>query len=371
MVTKSDYYEVLGVARNASPEEIKKAFRRLAFQYHPDRNKNHDAEARFKEINEAYEVLSDPNKRTAYDRFGHAGTSGSPYGRGFEGMGGFGGFGDIFDAFFGGSTRARRTPQRGADLHQSINISFEEGVFGCEQELEVRRTEVCSRCRGNRNEPGTKLASCPTCNGSGEVRRAQQSIFGQFVNVATCSQCRGIGQLVTSPCTHCRGLGVERVMRRISVKVPAGVEDGSQVRLSGEGEPGVRGGPKGNLYVKIRVGQHDFFERDGDNIIVDYLINFAQAAMGDEVEVPTVDGPVMLKIPACIQSGKSLRLKGKGAYRLKGVGRGDQIVTIVVTTPESLNKREQQLFRELAETLEKPGSKDGRGFFGKIKGAFR
>ncbi|MFQ5934166.1 MAG: molecular chaperone DnaJ [Dehalococcoidia bacterium] len=372
MATKVDYYEVLGVSRNASMEEIKKAYRRLAFQYHPDRNKSPDAEAKFKEINEAYEVLGDQDKRASYDRFGHAGT-GSPFGRGFEGMGGFGGFGDIFDTFFGGSSRTRRSPQRGADLQHQITISFEDAVFGCEREFDIQRTEMCSRCGGSRSEPGTQPVTCPTCHGSGEVRRVQQSLFGQFVNVATCDQCRGHGKLVTSPCTQCRGSGLERRSRRISVKVPGGVENGFQIRLSDEGEPGVWGGANGNLYVKVKVTGHEYFGRDGDDILLEYPINFAQAALGDEVEVPTVDGPVMLKIPSGIQSGKALRLRGKGAYRLRSGGRGDQIVIVNVVTPSSLDKQEQKLFAELSKTLEKPdmSSNNGRGFFDKIREAFR
>ena len=375
MPTKVDYYEALGVPRNASSEEIKKAFRRLAFKYHPDRNRNHDAEANFKEINEAYEVLSDAERRAAYDRFGHAGTAtGSPFGRGFEGVGGFGGFGDIFDAFFGGSARARQGPRRGDDLQRGVSISFEEAIFGCEREFDIERTEVCHRCRGTRSEPGTKSTTCPTCNGSGEVRRVQQSLFGQFVNVAACDQCRGEGKLVTSPCTNCRGRGLETKVRRISVKIPAGVEEGSQIKLAGEGEPGFRGGPNGNLYVQVKVGDHKYFEREGDDILLEYPINFAQAALGDEVEVPTVEGPVLLKIPAGIQSGKALRLKGKGAYRLWKGGRGDQFVVMRVVSPSSLKGQQQQLFQELSDTLEKPDldSYDGRGgFFDKIKQAFR
>lgn len=371
MKTKADYYDVLGVSRNASAEEIKKAFRRLAFQYHPDRNKSTGAEERFKEINEAYEVLSDSEKRTAYDRFGHA-RAGSPFGRGFEGAGGFGGFGDIFDAFFGGSTRARTGPQRGADLNHTISISFENAVFGCEREFDLERTEVCSRCRGSRAEPGTNPVTCSTCNGSGEVRRVQQSLFGQFMNVSTCDQCRGQGKLVTSPCSQCKGAGLERRSRRISVKVPGGVDDGYQIRLSGEGEPGSSGGNAGNLYVKVKVKEHGLFERNGDDILVEYPVNFAQAALGDEVEIPTVDGPVMLKIPPGIQAGKALRLRGKGSYRLRKSGRGDQMVIIDVVTPASLSKEEKELFNQLSSTLEKPGENgsNGKGLLDKIKGAF-
>ncbi len=371
MKTKADYYEVLGVSRNATVEEVKKAFRRLAFQYHPDRNKSAGAEERFKEINEAYEVLSDSEKRAAYDRFGHVGT-GSSYGRGFEGAGGFGGFGDIFDAFFGGSTKARTGPQRGADLKHTISISFEDAVFGCAREFNLERTEVCNHCRGDRAEPGTNPVTCSNCNGSGEVRRVQQSLFGQFMNVSPCDRCRGQGKLITTPCSQCKGSGLERKSRRISVKIPGGVDNGYQIRLSGEGEPGSRGGNPGNLYVKVQVKEHEIFERYGDDILVEYPVNFAQAALGDEVEIPTVDGMVMLKIPEGIQGGKALRLKGKGSYRLRKSGRGDQLVIIDVVTPSSLSKQERSLFNELSDTLEKPGENggNGKGLLEKIKGAF-
>ncbi len=375
MRTKQDYYQVLGVAKNASDEEIRKAFRRLAFQYHPDRNKNRDAGEKFKEINEAYEVLRDPDKRAAYDRFGHAGAAGeSPFGRGFEGMGGFGGFGDIFDTFFSGASRDRQRPRRGADIQQNVSITFEEAVFGTEREFDIRRTEVCSRCHGNRSEPDRNPTTCTVCNGSGEVRRAQQSIFGQFVNVATCAQCRGRGKIIPSPCTRCGGIGAEKKTRSISVKIPAGIEDDAQVRLAKEGEISPNGGPSGNLYIKVRVKDHEYFVRNGDDILVEYPINYAQAALGDEIEVPTVDGPVLLKVPAGIQSGKGVRLKGKGSYRINKNSRGDQIVIVKVVTPEPLNKHQKELFQELYRTLEKAGDhtqNDGKGIFGKIKDALK
>lgn len=369
--TKRDYYQILGVPKNASEEEIKRAFRKLAFQYHPDRNKDHGSEEKFKEINQAYEVLSDRGKRVAYDRFGHAGTEG-PFARGFEGAGGFGGFGDIFDAFFGGATRARRTPQRGADIHRKLAISFNEAVFGCEREFEIQRTDSCSRCKGNGSEPGSEKVKCTTCNGAGEVRRIQRSIFGQFVNVALCERCRGEGKIIVNACTRCRGSGRERRVRKISVKIPGGVDNGSQVRLSGEGEPGVWGGPKGNLYIDIKVKEHPYFLRDGSNILLDFAINVAQAALGDEVEIPTVEDPVKLKIPPGIQDGAVLRIKNKGAYKLRGGGRGDQLVTARVVTPQSLDKHQRMLFGELYQSLEKPEAapRPGKGIFDKIKDAF-
>ena len=373
MTTKTDYYELLSVPRSASQEEIKKAFRRQALKYHPDRNKSPNAEAKFKEINEAYEVLSDPDKRAAYDRFGHAGASGGPYGRGFEGMGGFGGFGDIFEAFFGSNASAKAGPQRGADIHAGASISFEDAVFGTERNVDVQRTEVCKECRGSRAESGTDVSTCSTCNGSGSVRRVQQNLFGQFVNVTPCAQCRGEGRVVSTPCSHCRGSGRIRANRTIAVQIPAGVEEGTQVRLTGEGDAGTRGGSSGNLYVTVKVKRHEYFSRDADDVVLDYYVNVAQAALGDEVEVPTIDGPVMLKIPSGVQTGTALRLRGRGAYRLRGGGRGDQIVYVNVSTPESLNKDEQELFRQLALTLEQPGvsSRNGKGIFEKIKEVFR
>ena len=373
MTTKADYYDLLSVQRNATPEEIKKAFRRLALRYHPDRNKSPDAEDRFKEINEAYEVLSDPDKRAAYDRFGHAGTAGGGYGRGFEGMGGFGGFGDIFEAFFGSNAGAKSGPQRGADIHNTVTISFEDAVFGTERNVEVQRTEVCKTCRGSKAEPGTEVVTCSTCNGSGSVRRVQQNLFGQFVNVTACDQCRGEGRVVPTPCGQCRGVGRTKMFRKIAVQIPAGVEDGTQVRLTREGDAGTRGGAPGNLYVTVKVQRHEYFSRDGDEVVLEYSVNFAQAAIGDEVEVPTIDGIVMLKVPSGIQTGTALRLKGRGAYRLRGGGRGDQIVNVNVRTPDSLNKGEEELFRQLTLTLDRPGvaSRNGRGIFAKIREVFR
>ena len=368
MVSRRDYYDVLGLDRNASPEEIKKAFRKLAFQYHPDRNKDHAAEDTFKEINEAYEVLSDPQKRSDYDRFGHAGAQ--PFGgRGFEGFD-FGGFGDVFEAFFGGATATRRRggPQGGSDLRCELAISFEEAVFGCEKELEIARTEKCSVCRGTRCEPGSHPQKCPACNGTGEIRRTQRVTFGQFVNVIPCLQCRGEGRIIAKPCGACKGQGRERKSRNIVVKVPAGVDDGTQIRLTGEGDAGRNGGSPGNLYVTLSVRKHKYFERDGDDILYELPVNFAQAALGDEVEVPTLDGNVALKIPVGCQSGRVFRLKERGVPHLRSHGRGDQLVRVFAVTPQSLDDRQKKLFKELAKTLGKATlPQDERSFFEKIK----
>jgi len=347
---KRDYYEVLGVPRGAADAEIKRAFRKLAFQYHPDRNREDGAEEKFKEVNEAYEVLSDPEKRATYDRFGHGGEG--FFGQGFEGFG-FEGVGSIFDAFFGGrtTTATRQAPERGADLHCSITITLEEAASGVEKELNILRTEHCSLCQGIGSQPGSQPSRCPNCNGSGQVHRVQQSIFGRFTNIATCPQCHGEGRIITDPCPQCRGTGKERCQRSITVKIPAGVESGSRIRLSGEGDAGMRGGHPGNLYLNLSVKEHEFFMRDNDDILYELPINFAQAALGTEVEVPTLNGNVKFKIPAASQTGQVFKLKNKGIPHLHGRGQGNQLVKLLVVTPKSLTKRQRQLFEELAKDL--------------------
>lgn len=351
MPAKRDYYEVLGIDRNATDEKIKSAFRKLAFKHHPDHNHEDGAEEKFKEINEAYEVLSDPDKRAAYDRFGHGGSEGL-FGQGFEGFE-FGGFGDIFDAFFGGgtTTATHQAPQHGTDLQHRITITLEEAAFGAEKEINISRTEHCSLCQGIGCKPNSQPSRCPNCNGNGQVRRVQQSIFGRFTNITTCPQCHGEGQIITDPCPQCRGTGKEKRQRSIVVKIPAGVEDGSRIRLSGEGEAGVRGGSPGDLYLSLSVKQHEFFTRDGDDILYELPISFAQAALGAEVEAPTLEGNTKLKLPAGRQTGEVFRLKNKGIPHLHGRGRGDQLVRLLVITPDSLTKKQRQLFEELAKTL--------------------
>ncbi len=350
MPVKRDYYEVLGIDRDATDEVIKKAFRKLAFKYHPDHNHEDGAEGKFKEVNEAYEVLSDADKRAAYDRFGHGGAE-SFFGRGFEGFN-FGGFGDIFDAFFGRATTAtRQAPQPGTDLHYGITITLEEAALGSEKEINISRTENCSLCQGTGSKPGSQLSRCPNCNGTGQVRRTQQSIFGRFTNITTCPRCHGEGRIITEPCPQCRGTGKEKRQRSRLVKIPAGVEDGSQIRIRGEGNAGTRGGPSGNVYITVSVEEHELFTRDGDNILYELPIDFAQAALGTEVEVPTLDGEVKLKIPAGSQTGKVFWLKNKGIPHLHRSGCGDQLVTLLVVTPESLTEKQRQLFQELANSL--------------------
>ena len=370
--TRRDYYEILGVARSADKEEIKKSFRRLARQFHPDVNKTAEAEAKFKEINEAYEVLSDDQRRAAYDRFGHAAANGQPGANPFEGMGGFP-FGDIFETFFGASAGGTRTggrtrAQRGADRRLSMELEFREAIFGVEREVQVDRLEECGHCHGGRAEPGTGSQVCPTCRGTGEVRRVQQTILGQFVNVSPCERCYGEGRIITTPCSVCRGEGRVRATKTIAVTIPAGVEDGAQMRLSGEGDAGLFGGPPGNLYIQLRVAPDPVFQRDGDDLLLDLPINIAQAALGAELEIPTLEGTRPLRIPDGTQSGHVIRLRGQGVPHLRASGRGDLVVTVRVQTPTSLTGEQRELLERLATTF---GTKHGhdKGFFEKFKDA--
>lgn len=370
--SKRDYYEVLGVERGASEEDIRRSFRRLALQFHPDRNREAGAEGRFKEINEAHEVLSDSEKRSAYDRHGHARTDG---GRGFDTFDGMGGFGDIFDAFFG-STRTRGGVQRGNDLRTRLTLTFQEAVFGGEKEIEIPHHETCGHCSGNGAEPGTQRTACTACSGSGEVRRVQQSLFGHFVNVAACSKCKGEGYTISSPCGQCRGSGQQRITKRLRVSVPAGVDEGAQIRLTGEGDAGPRGGLAGNLYLVVSVQPHPFFRRDGDTILYELSLNVAQAALGDEVTIPTLDGETNLKIAAGTQSGAMFKLRGKGVPRLQSSGRGDMVVAARVDVPDRLTVEQKRLFQDLSHTFgsdqrngDRPSEDKDRekGIFDKLK----
>ncbi|HEX8035772.1 MAG TPA: molecular chaperone DnaJ [Ktedonobacterales bacterium] len=377
MATKRDYYEILGVARTANEDEIKKSFRRLARQYHPDVNREKGAEDRFKEINEAYEVLGDAQKRQAYDRFGHAGVNGAAAGAGanpFEGFG-FGGFSDIFEQIFanaaaGGAGTARRGGvQRGADLRYELTITFEEAVRGCQKEIEIPRWETCPTCHGNGAQPGTNTARCTACQGTGEIRRVQQSIFGQFVNVMVCDRCRGEGRVITTPCDRCQGQGRIRNVRRVTVNIPAGVDDGINVRVTGEGEVPPRGGTPGNLFVALTVKPHEYFKRQGTDILYDLPISYADAALGSEVEVPTLDGKEAIKIPAGTQSGRTFRLKGKGVPVVHSSARGDEMITVKVVTPQSLTARQKELLREFAEIERQQNERGAHNLFDKLKDA--
>lgn len=372
-MAQRDYYEVLGVSRSASQDELKAAFRRLARQYHPDVNDSPDAEERFKEINEAFAVLSDEQRRGAYDRYGHEGV------RGPNGMPNFtvdfSDFADVFgDLFgFGGfgrtSQRARNAPRRGADLQYRLDLTFEEAVFGVEKEIEITRDELCATCNGSGAEPGTSPVRCSTCNGSGEVRRTRQTILGSMVQVTTCPACNGQGEIISTPCHTCKGRGLERRNRKKVISVPAGVDSGTQIRLAGEGQPGVYGGPNGNLFIAIKVKAHKYFHRREYDVLLDLNVNIAQATLGADVEIPTVDGPTMLKIPNGTQPGKILRLRGKGIPKLRGNGRGDQLVVINVEVPINVDNDQRQLFEQLAESLGSEVRPQERGFLDWLKEA--
>lgn len=374
-MSKRDYYEVLGLDKNANDQDIKKAYRKLAKEYHPDLNPdNKEAEQKFKEVNEAYEILKDPNKKARYDRFGHEGVNGQAGGFGGfqQGFGGFGDiFDDIFDMFGGGSSGGRRKsgPRKGADLKYRITIDFEEAAFGVEKEIKIRRTEDCATCNGTGAKPGTNKTTCSKCNGTGEVKFAQQTPFGQFVRVGTCDECNGTGEKIDTPCTHCHGTGKEQKIKRLNVKIPAGVDTGSMIPLRGEGEPGEKGGPRGDLYIYIEVNPHEIFQREGNNVICDYSISFAQAALGAEVQVPTLDGKVKYTIPAGTQSGTIFRLKHKGIQNIRGHGRGDQYVKVKVVVPEKLTERQQELLREFAKESGDDVNESKKGFFDKVKDA--
>ena len=349
-----DFYEALGVARTDNEEEIRKAFRKKAMEFHPDRNKSEGAEDKFKEINEAYQVLSDPKKRAQYDRFGRAGVgSNGGQDRPFDGFDVFGGFGDIFDSFFGDvSGRRENRSQRGDDLQQRVILDFNEAVFGTEREVEITRQESCQRCSGAGNEPGSEVSSCTTCRGNGQVRRSQRSIFGQFAQVTPCPACRGSGKVIKTPCTSCRATGVDRRKRKIAVTIPAGVEAGMQVRLTGEGDTGRDGGPAGNLYVHLDVREHKDFYREGNDLLYALPVNVAEAALGVEKEVPTLDGGTeKIKVPQGTQPGAEFRIRGKGVPHLHGNRRGDLRVLVNLQVPQTLDPEQRKLLEELALSL--------------------
>ncbi|MFC0188130.1 molecular chaperone DnaJ [Fictibacillus aquaticus] len=368
-MSKRDYYEVLGLGKDASSDEIKKAYRKLARQYHPDVNKEADAEEKFKEVKEAYETLSDSQKKAHYDQFGHTDPN-----QGFGGGGDFGGFGDIFDMFFGGGggrSRNPNAPRQGNDLQYSMRLSFEEAVFGKETEIQIPKEEDCGTCHGSGAKPGTKPDTCSHCGGSGQLNVEQNTPFGRIVNRRVCQYCSGKGKIIKEKCGTCHGAGKVRKTKKISVKVPAGVDNGQQIRMSGHGEPGVNGGPSGDLYVVFQVAQHEFFERDGDDIYCDMPITFAQAALGDEIEVPTLYGKVKLKVPAGTQSGTHFRLRGKGVKNVHGRGQGDQHIQIKVITPTKLTEKQKQLLRDFAEISGSTPDEHNDSFFDKVKRAFK
>jgi len=369
MTSKRDYYEVLGVSRQASQVEIKTSFRRLARKYHPDVSHEPDAEARFKEINEAYEVLGDPEKRAQYDRFGHAGVSGP---NGFGGGAGFGAdfvdFNDLFEGLFGfgrrsGGRRSPHAPRQGSDIGAEVTLTFDEAAHGVKKVVKVRRYETCPRCHGTGAEPGTSPVTCPQCHGRGEVRQVQQSFLGRFINVTTCPRCGGSGEVIPTPCSTCHGRKVIERAREIEVNIPAGVDEGMRVRLGGEGNTGLNGGPAGDLYVTVHVKPHPIFKRANNDVLLDLPINLAQAALGDEVEVLTLDGKEKLRIPAGTQSGHVFRLPNKGFPDVHNQRRrGDERITVRVITPRNLTAQQKKLLQELGETLGRTPQPDDRNF---------
>jgi molecular chaperone DnaJ len=349
-----DYYDVLGVGKDASEADIKKAYRKLSKKYHPDINKAPDAEAKFKEVNEAYETLSDSQKRASYDQFGKAGmdgAGGNPFGSGYSqggDYGGFGDFGDIFSQFFGGGSRAANpnAPRQGEDLQYRMDLKFEEAIFGKETKITYSRNATCHTCDGSGAKPGTSPVTCPKCQGTGFVEVEQQSPLGRIRSRQACDRCGGKGKIIENPCETCHGTGKEKQSHEIKVTVPAGVEDGQQMRLEGQGEAGENGGPYGDLYIVFRVKPSDKYQRDGTEIYITIPITFPQATLGDEIKVDTVHGPVSLKIPAGTQSGTKFRLRGKGAPHLRSKQMGDETVTVNVTTPKHLNDKQKEALME-------------------------
>ncbi len=376
MADKRDYYEVLGVSKDASQDDIKKAFRKLTKENHPDLHPGDKAcEERFKEGNEAYEVLSDPDKRKKYDQFGfaafdpNAGAGAGGFG-GFDGFGGFGGFGDIFgDIFgFGGGTRANpNAPRKGESLRATVNISFEEAAFGCKKEVTVGRVEQCPDCRGTGCAPGTTPEICPDCKGTGSVTVSQRTPFGVMQSSSVCTKCRGTGKIIHQPCKTCRGMGNIRRQHKIEINIPAGIDDGQTISKPGAGNAGANGGPAGDLLVTVIVKPHPRFERDGTSVLLEQEISYAQAALGAEVEVPTLDGKVKLTIPEGTQPGAVFRLRGKGIPYLRGSGRGDQFVSVTVKVPKNLTGSQKELLRQFAASMGELDGEAGRTIFGRKK----
>ena len=407
MAEKRDYYEVLGVDKNASEDEIKRAYKKLARKYHPDMNPgDKEAEEKFKEINEANEVLSDPEKKARYDQYGFAGVDpsyaaqngGGPGAGGFGGFGGdgvdlgdifgdifgggFGGFGgfdmgdidlgDIFGSFFGGgfgggSSRARSGPMKGDTLRASVSISFEEAAFGCEKEVSVDRYETCAVCHGSGCADGTSPEVCPDCHGSGQVQVRRQTPMGVFATTSPCGRCGGKGRIIKTPCTACRGSGLERKRRTIQAKIPAGIDNGQTISIRGQGHAGKNGGPSGDLLITITVRPHELFRREGTSVLCEAPITFAQACLGAELEIPTIDGKVKYELPEGTQSGTTFRLKGKGIPELNGRGRGDQYVTVYIETPRNLNREQKDALKKFAESVGDNNYEERRKFFRKFK----
>lgn len=380
-----DYYETLGVSRDASDDEIKKAYRKAAQQHHPDKGGD---EAKFKEVNTAYQTLSDKQKRTQYDQFGSSyDQAGGQPGGGFSGQGGFSGFGgqqysqqgfninlddldlgDIFGSFFGSGARksGQAGPIQGDDINLNIEISFKESYFGVVKEVELYKRDKCDRCMGNGAEPGTKIESCKTCDGSGKIRKTQQTVMGAFTQVATCPECKGEGKKAKTPCTKCGGDGRVKAYKKVKIKIPAGIASGQTMEISGAGEAGLKGGPNGDLYANIKVQNHEMYERVGNDIKINIPISFAQAALGDEIKINTLDGEIPMKISAGVQSGKIIKIYNKGMPYINSNKVGDMLVEINVITPKKLTKKEKELFKDLADEKGQAVKVDNKGFFHKI-----
>jgi len=374
---KRDYYEVLGIERNATDADIKKAYRKLAKKFHPDVNQDDkDTEAKFKEVSEAYEVLNNADKRSRYDQYGHAGID--PNGFGGQGAGfgefDFGGIGDIFESFFGGggfgkSSRNRNGPQKGADLKMALEIAFEDAAFGVEKEISINKLEVCSTCQGTGAKPGTSPSTCSHCNGTGQIQYKQNTPFGQFVNVKTCDACHGEGKIIANHCTGCNGKGKVKKNVKMKMNIPAGIDEGQTISLRGEGEPGNKGGPAGDLYVSIRIKPHAIFKRQGNDVICEMPITFVQAALGAELEVPTLDGRVKYSINEGTQTGSVFRLKNKGVPFIRGNGRGDQYVKVEIEVPKKLNDKQKAILKEFSEIRGDEVYEQRKSFFDKMKDA--
>ena len=372
---KRDYYEVLGVSKGASDDEIKKAYKKLARKYHPDLNPdNKEAEEKFKEANEAYEILSDREKRGRYDQFGHAGVDPNfgAGGGGFDGSFDFGDLGDIFGSFFGGGFGGGRrsnpnAPQRGESIRLSLILSFEEAAFGCEKAVTVERLEPCPSCQGSGCAEGTTPEVCPDCHGTGTVQVRRQTPMGVFATSPPCTRCGGKGKIIHQPCRECRGAGSVRKRKTIQASIPAGIDNGQTISIRGQGNAGKNGGPAGDLLVTITVRPHEIFRRDGTSVLCEAPITFAQAALGAELEIPTIDGKVKYDIPEGTQSGTVFRLKGKGIPSINGRGRGDQYVTVYIETPRNLSKEQKEALRKFAETMGDENYEERKGFFGKGK----
>ena len=369
MAEKRDYYEVLGVSKSSSKDQIKDAYRKLAMQYHPDRNKAPDAEAKFKEISEAYAVLSDDDKRRQYDMLGHAGFDqryttedifrGADFQSIFRDIGFGSGLGGLFDFFFGEQDFRERTPV-GQDLVYDLEMTLEEAAQGAEKEVEIQRTENCDVCKGTGASPGTSPVMCPKCNGTGKIQNVRRSGFGMFMRVSPCSRCGGRGKIIETPCRNCRGSGLVRKRRKVEVKVPAGIDEGFQLRLQGEGETPPTGGLPGDLYVVIHMKPHQLFARDEDDLLYSLVIGFPQAALGTEVSVPTLEGNTLLKIPSGTQSGETIKLRGRGVPRLRGQGRGDLLVRVNIVVPDKLTSRQRSLLEDLAKEFDQNVKPRGR-----------